>query len=406
MNLKIDLPVVFQPLREPARFKAYASGRGAGKSWAFARVLVLLALTRTENLFLCCREIQKSIQDSVYRLLRDQIGKLGLNQYFRITNNNIICTHTGTQFIFYGLRNESAAENIKSLEGTNICWVEEAHTLSQESLDILIPTIREKGSEIWFSLNPRYKGDPVWQMFFENTQTPPDSIIRFISWRDNPFFPVTLYNDMQFDKAVSHEKYQHIWEGGLRTLGGSLLKRVWFERWPVDRQQLYDYLFISLDTAYTSKTYSDYSVMQLWGATREHLDLLDSWRGKWEFNDLLINTKEFYSRHARPDSKFRGTMAKILIESKASGYSLIQMLKKEGFGVKAFKPGNQDKVARVNLITPYIRNGQVRLPPDDYAYWVEDFLSEISEFSEDMKHPHDDQIDAMSQAVLEWGRRV
>lgn len=404
MNINFTLPVIFKPLLEPARYKVYASGRGAGKSWAFARVLILLALSRENNLFLCCREIQKSIQDSVYRLLKDQIAKLNLNKYFRLTNNNIFCKFTNTQFIFYGLRNESAAENIKSLEGANICWVEEAHTLSQQSLDILIPTIREKDSEIWFSLNPRYKGDPVWQMFFENSQAPPDSIIKFISWRDNPYFPITLYQDMQFDKKISHEKYQNIWEGGLRTLGGSLLKRAWFERWPVDKQQLYDYLFFSLDTAYTTKTYSDYSVMQLWGATRTHLDLLDSWRGKWDFNSLVANIKEFYRKYARTDSKFRGKLGNILIEDKVSGTSLIQVLKKDGLPAVPFKPGNQDKIARVNVGTPYIRNGQVRIPPDDYAYWVEEFLSEISEFSEDFKHPHDDQVDAMAQAILIWSR--
>jgi phage terminase large subunit len=198
--------------------------------------------------------------------LRNQIKSLGLTPFFRITATTIICTLTGSRFRFKGLYNERVADTVKSLEGANYCWVEEAQTISQNSLDILIPTIREEGSEVWFSLNPRFKEDAVWQMFFTDPKNvPPNSLIKTISYKDNPFFPAVLQEQLEHDKLVSNARYLHVWEGALKSAAGNLLKREWWRQWNPKEPDKYQLRFISADTAFSKSTTADYSVLQLWG---------------------------------------------------------------------------------------------------------------------------------------------
>lgn len=401
MDIDFDIPEVFSPLFEPYRFKVFASGRGAAKSWAFARVLLLLSLRSKDLFILCCREVQKSIEDSVHALLKDQIKTLNLSGFFDVTATTITARPTGSRFRFKGLFNERAADTVKSLEGANYCWVEEAQTISENSLEVLIPTIREQESEIWFSLNPRFKEDAVWQMFFAN-EAPPGSCVKKISWRDNPFFPDVLSQQLRHDKQVSNARYLHVWEGALKSAAGNLIKREWWARWDPLNKPVYALRFVAADTAFSEKTTADFSVLQLWGITADgqNLDLLDSWAGRWNYPTLLANTKTFYETHKTSDSA--APLGALVVEKKASGQSLLQSLDYEGFDVHPFDPGDMDKVRRVNAVIPAIFHKRIRIPPDEYKDWVEPFIAECAAFSDDMSHPHDDQVDAMTSAVLVW----
>lgn len=215
---KIEIPTLLGFLLEPKRYKISYGGRGGSKSWGFARVLIALSMGKKLRI-LCTRELQKSITDSVYKLLKDQIFELDLNDFFDISRkyfdikHNTLVNAMGSEFIFCGLRTNIS--EIKSMEGIDICWVEEAQKVSEESWQILIPTIRKEDSEIWISFNPDSIDDPTYKRFVLNP--PPDSITREVSYKDNPWFPETLRKEMEWDKQNDYEKYLHIWEGEPRT---------------------------------------------------------------------------------------------------------------------------------------------------------------------------------------------
>lgn len=173
------------------------------------------------------REIQISIKDSVKQLLADKIQKLGLGAYFEILDNEIRGDN-GSNIIFRGMQSYNA-ETIKSLEGYDLAWVEEAQTLSQHSLDLLRPTIRKEGSQLWFSWNPRFRTDPV-DVFFRKRPLPADEMISVcVNWNDNPWFPAVLRKDMEHDRIADPELAEHIWDGGYAIGHGAILAR-WIDR--------------------------------------------------------------------------------------------------------------------------------------------------------------------------------
>lgn len=203
------LPAKLSELERPSRFKVIHGGRGSSKSWGIARRLIWLALGKKMR-FLCAREFQNSIKDSSKQVIEDQIALLGYSAYFEFTNDEIRCTWSGSLFLFAGLARN--IQSIKSKENIDICWCEEANTVSQASLDILIPTIRSDNSEIWFSFNRNLEIDAVDQMFLQEAQ-PPRTIIIEINFWDNPFFPAVLREQMEYDKEHNYNKYLHIWCG-------------------------------------------------------------------------------------------------------------------------------------------------------------------------------------------------
>lgn len=206
---KVQIPDKFGVLFQPFRFKVFYGGRGGAKSRSFARVLLLMAAEKPLRI-LCAREVQKSIRDSVKRLLDDEIKRLGLAHKFYSTDTEIRGTN-GSLFIFAGLRQHNA-ESIKSYEGINIVWIEEAETVSERSMDLLIPTIREEGSEIWISYNPERINGAVHKKFVIN-EPPPRSVVVKVGWEDNPWFPDVLREEMEQCRANDPEKYAHIWGG-------------------------------------------------------------------------------------------------------------------------------------------------------------------------------------------------
>lgn len=194
-------------LDRQSRYKVAYGGRGSSKSWSFGRALIILAVSRKVRI-LCARQIQASIKDSVYKLLCDTIDALGLTSLFHITRDSIRCCN-GSEFFFKGIQNN--VNEIKSMEGIDYCWVEEAQNVSQESWDILIPTIRKEGSEIWITFNPDREEDATYRMFVTN---PPDDCISIqINYDQNPWFPDTLRREMEYCKRVDYGKYEHVWLG-------------------------------------------------------------------------------------------------------------------------------------------------------------------------------------------------
>ena len=182
----IQIPEAFEDLFTPARYKVFYGGRGGAKSWNFARALIVTAY-KNKTRILCAREIQKSIADSVHKLLRDQIYELGLDGFFEIYQKTITGIN-GSEFIFEGLHLN--VRQIKSKEGIDIVWVEEAEKVSDDSWSFLIPTIRKDGSEIWVSFNPDSEEDPTYRRFI--TSPPDGAIIRKVGYKENPFFPEVL----------------------------------------------------------------------------------------------------------------------------------------------------------------------------------------------------------------------
>lgn len=211
-KIEANIPAKLGFLFQPKRYKIAYGGRGSGKSHSFATALLLLAASKKIRV-LCTREVQKSIKDSVHRLLSDQIERLGLQKKFRILETEIRGTN-GSEFLFSGLSNQTA-DSIKSFEGCDICWCEEAQTISKKSWDTLIPTIRKPGSEIWISFNPDLDTDETYKRFV--TSPPPDSVIAHVNWSDNPWFPEVLEAERQHCAVTNAEDYPVIWEGKCRA---------------------------------------------------------------------------------------------------------------------------------------------------------------------------------------------
>ena len=158
-NTVAKFPPKMRFLFDKSRYKVAHGGRGSGKSWSFARALLILAAEKPLRI-LCAREVQRSLKQSVHQLLKDQISELGFDYLFEVTEHVIRCKN-GSEFYFTGLAQHTAA-SIKSYEGIDICWLEEANTVSKKSLDILIPTIRKPNSEIWISFNPDLETDEIY----------------------------------------------------------------------------------------------------------------------------------------------------------------------------------------------------------------------------------------------------
>ena len=216
---------IFEPFIEAHRYKVAKGGRGSGKSWAIARLLVEAARRQPVRI-LCARELQNSISDSVIRLLEDTIEREGYTAEFEIQRSMIRHLGTNAEFMFYGIKNNPT--KIKSLEGIDICWVEEAEAVTKESWDILIPTIRKPFSEIWVSFNPKNILDDTYQRFVVN---PPDDIcLLTVNYTDNPHFPEVLRLEMEECKRRNPTLYRHIWLGEpVSASDMAIIKREWLE---------------------------------------------------------------------------------------------------------------------------------------------------------------------------------
>ncbi|MEL7190214.1 MAG: PBSX family phage terminase large subunit [Pseudomonadota bacterium] len=253
---------------ETVRHRVLYGGRGGGKSWAIAQKIVERSL-RSPVRILCAREFQNSIRDSAKKLIEDWIQRMGLNSLFTVTDREIK-GRNGSLITFLGLNGKEAA--IKSLEGYDIAWVEEAAALSQRSLEALIPTIRKEESEIWWSFNPRYPHDPV-DAYFRGQNPPPGTVLLEVHWRDNPWFPEVLRRDMDYDRSRDPEKHAHIWEGSYLQRSDAQV----FRNWEV--------------VLFTAPEEASFRFGADWGFSKDPTVLIRCFTGRWGIDEVSHERK-------------------------------------------------------------------------------------------------------------------
>ena len=237
MDVGADFPQALQCLFEPRRYKILYGGRGAGRSWGCARALLLIGAKRAIRV-LCARELQKSLSESVHKLLSDHIMSLGLETFYTIQVDRIIGKN-GTMFSFEGIKNNTA--KVKSYEGIDYCWVEEASKVSKASWGVLIPTIRKTGSEIWMTFNPELEGDYTFTRFVKDPDLKQitskladggtfsrmesdQAIVVKMTWRDNPWFGASAMKaEMEYARKTDPDHYMNVWEGNtIQVLEGAV----------------------------------------------------------------------------------------------------------------------------------------------------------------------------------------
>ena len=225
--MQVAAPSLNPALRDfwltPARNRILYGGRSSSKSWDAAGFAIFLA-QKMRLRFLCTRQFQNKIEESVYTLLKVQIERFGLQKQFKILDNKIICRSTGSEFVFYGLWRH--VSEIKSLEGIDVHWAEEAHLLTEEQWKIIDPTLRKEGSQHWIIFNPRLATDFTYQRFVRNP--PPDTVKRLINYTENPFLSSTILKVIEGAKEEDEEEFRHIYLGEPRADDErSVIRRAW-----------------------------------------------------------------------------------------------------------------------------------------------------------------------------------
>lgn len=254
-SLRIETAEIFDPLLQPSRYKAAYGGRGSAKSHFFGDSVIERCVLTPGTRVVCVREVQKSLKDSVKLLLEDKIRSYKLETVFDIRSDHIK-TPGGGIIVFNGMADHTA-DSIKSLEGFDIAYVEEAHTFTQRSLELLRPTIRERGSELWFSWNPRSADDPV-DKFFRGGELPPDAILVRSNYTDNPWFPPELEQERAFDEINNPQRYPHVWLGEYEPQAvGAIWTREVFARNRRDQAPPMSRVLVSIDPPISSEPGSD-----------------------------------------------------------------------------------------------------------------------------------------------------
>jgi phage terminase large subunit len=221
--LRIDTPAVYEPLLAPSRYKGAWGGRGSAKSHFYAGLWLEENVARKLD-FVCLRETLKSLEFSVKKLLELKVETHNAGAYFEIQDRRILSKHGGVT-IFEGMQNHTA-DSIKSLEGFDRAWFEEAQNASDNSLTLLRPTIRKPESELWFSWNPRFSTDPI-DVLLRGAKPPPGAIVVKANYTDNPFLPKVLRDEMEYDRARDPDKYAHVWLGEYQRNSEARVFRNW-----------------------------------------------------------------------------------------------------------------------------------------------------------------------------------
>lgn len=231
-QLVIQTARVFEPLLYASRYKGAWGGRGSGKSHFFAELMIERSIMAKTDA-VCVRENQKSLDQSVKKLLEAKIEGMNAGAYFEVQDKKILSKHGGL-IIFMGMQNHTA-DSIKSLEDYDILWGEEAQTLSQRSIDYIRPTLRKPGSELWFSWNPDLPTDPI-DVLLRSEDKPPGCVVVRANYRDNPRLPQVLTDELEYDQRRDPDKFAHIWLGEYRRNSEARVFKNWkieeFERAP------------------------------------------------------------------------------------------------------------------------------------------------------------------------------
>ncbi len=272
--MRLELPEAFCDLLLPSRYKVFYGGRGAAKSRSFGIAALAKGMQRKRGI-LCARELQVSIADSVHSLLSQEIAKKHEFQNFYDPKQKEIIGKNDTFFIFKGLKHN--INEIKSTEGIDICWVEEAQAVSDKSWETLIPTIREEESEIWVSFNTKNPTDPTYQRFV--VLKPKKAIIKKVSYRDNPFFPSVLEDERIALKETDPEAYEHVWEGGFDTrYSGSVYAK------SIKQEQIKEIAYDAQRPIYTSWDlgFDDATAIVFYQLARNEIQVIDYYESNFE----------------------------------------------------------------------------------------------------------------------------
>ncbi len=362
-------------LYKPYRYKVIYGGRGSGKSFAVADALLICSLYK-KNLVLCGREFQNSIKDSVHSLLAQRMEALKLSSFYEITRDEIYCSYSGSRFIFKGLRHN--IDSIKSMAGITHLWIEEADTLSAESWRIIEPTIREPGSEIWCSLNPKNKTDILYQTFIANPHLEKapleNSYIVKVNYEDNPYFPEVLRKQMERQKIKDYGMYKHIWLGEcLEHSDAQIFKGYWeiddFKE-PAGMHKYFGLDFgFSKDPTVGIRCYIDRNVLYITHEAYGHqLEIDDT--GKFlekHLPDLKKHT--IYADNARPES--------------------ISFIKRQGYSIKAVEKGKgsvEDGIEYIKTFDKVVIHKDCIKTIEEftlYSYKVDERSGEITNIIED-----------------------
>jgi phage terminase large subunit len=296
--LTIETPRVFVPLLKPSRYKGAYGGRGSGKSHFFAEMLVEAMVLNPDWRVVCIREIQKSLKFSAKKLIEDKIAAMGVGHLFDIQAAEIKRINSNGEgkgvCIFQGMQDHTA-ESIKSLEGFMVAWVEEAQSISENSLKLLRPTIRSPGSELWFSWNPKRKSDPVEKLLRGKTRD--NAVVVRANFMDNPFLPAELEKEAADDLRDDPDGYSHTWLGEYENMGSKIvIPRLWIDAAVGIAQKL--------GIEPTGKTYSalDVAGAEEGGdenaqATRKGIELFDL--EKWNGYDTALTTQKAVKNNVR-----------------------------------------------------------------------------------------------------------
>jgi phage terminase large subunit len=338
--MHLQMPKAFRELFSPMRYKIYWGGRGSGKSWAFADALLALGMVSPLRI-LCARELQNSIADSVHKLLSDRIRERGLDDFYTILQTTIRGLN-GTEFLFKGLKHN--ATEIKSTEGIDRVWVEEAEKVSENSWELLIPTIRKEGSEIWVSFNAKNPTDATYKLFVERVRD--DALVKKVSFRDNPFFPAVLEKERREIEKADPEAYAHIWEGEFDTrfFGGVYSNYI-------AEGRVVDSAFadgVPVNTAW-DLGYDDATAIWFWQQVGNETRVIDYYENNGQdiahYCAVLADRRYTYGKHYVPHDAAHKLLA-------AGGKSIVEQAYQMGvkmWVVPASSQQNQIEAARLTL---------------------------------------------------------
>lgn len=386
MTLEIATPRWCLPLLTPKRYKGAKGGRGSGKSNLFAELVVEEMIANKDYSVVCIREIQKSLKYSAKKLIEDKIRALNVQHLFEITLTEIRRIGGKGIILFLGMQDHTS-DSIKSLEGFNVAWVEEAQSMSERSIELLLPTIRAEGSEVWFSWNPTNENDPVEQFFKTESD---DKTLVHVNYTDNPFLPQTLQDEADRHKREKPQTFNHVWLGDYITFG-EVFTRDMFRKssWKPQIKQLD--IYIAVDVAMSLEEGADRSSICIVGKdTGDTIYVIEQQAGRWDshsFKQRILDACEKYPT------------AIVGIEKTTSSWHFIESFREMMRVRNVFapfvelKPAGRSKQKRIeSYLLSSIQQGRLLFMDEP----SETFINEAINFP---KGAHDDELDAITYAI-------
>lgn len=384
-------------LNNKQRYIVIHGGRGSGKSEGIAQVLLLRSMKERKIRIICGRERQRTIRESSKAVIEKWISEWNLNKYFDITHYSIKNKITKSEFLFFGL-SDVTKNNITSVSNIKYLWIDEAHMITKDTWIRTYPSIRAPGSQIFITFNPHFEDDILYKEFVLVKRS--DTFVLQVNWRDNPWFYQTpLKDERLIDYDIKPRAYyNHVWEGGLCEYNDNAVIDInRFNRYSIYEEYKYDKIVIALDTAFSTKEYSDYSAIGAFGRIGDDFHVLRIHRGKWEFHDLKNELLFFYKNII---SKYK-SVDKIIVENKSAGTSLIQEIRRTtSLNITPDNP-TKDKYTRVIEALEILHTGRFYIPleSDVTTEWLKPYLLELSMFTPNNMHDHDDQVDITTMSI-------